>query len=93
MTSTYCVCLLAAVSRSLTPEDVLTNTGLSKGSIAQFLAPLVAGLVCAIEESGVKQQMQDFATKKAVKAVTSQEDNLTKQGKRCRVLDGIFANL
>jgi hypothetical protein len=61
----------------------LTNTGLSQGSVAQFLAPLVAGMVSAIEQCGVKEQMQDFATKKAVNVINSHSDNLNKQGERC----------
>ena len=57
---------MAAVSRSLNPQDVVTTSGLGDGKLAAFLAPMVAGIVSAIETCGVKDQLQDFAKKTAV---------------------------
>jgi hypothetical protein len=74
------------VSRSLNPQDVVSSLGLGKGKLASFLTPMVAGLVSAIEECGVKAQVQDFAKKKAISVISTQSAALAQQGERCASL-------
>lgn len=67
----------------MNPQDVVKSTGLGGGKLATFLAPLVAGLVSAIKECGVENQLEDFAKKKAVQVVQQHEAVLAEQGERC----------
>ena len=70
------------MSRSFTPTDMISNSGLGGGKMAHILAPLIAGIVSSITNSGVTNQIVNFATKRVGKTIEENSDSIAKHGER-----------
>lgn len=51
--------------------------------MASILAPLVAGIVSAIQESGVQNQIVNFAQRRVTKSIEEHSESIAKHGERC----------
>eukprot|EP00892_Ulva_mutabilis_P001033 jgi/Ulvmu1/10930/UM007_0109.1 len=70
-------------TRSLTPKDLVSNAGLGEGTLGRMLAPLVAGIVASIQESGVKDEIVQFAQKRAFKTIEEHSAIISSHGEKC----------
>ena len=71
-----------AVTRSFTPADLIANSGLGEGKLGHILAPIMAGVVTSITQSGVLNQIAAFATKRVGKTIEEHSDSIAKHGER-----------
>lgn len=67
----------------MTPDDMVSNAGLGEGQMGSMLAPLVAGIVSSIQESGIKEQIVEFAQKRAAKSIEEHSAVIATQGEKC----------
>lgn len=74
---------MCAVTRSFTPADLISNSGLGGGKMAHILAPLIAGIVSSITHSGVMGQIVNFATIRVGKTIEENSDSIARHGERC----------
>jgi hypothetical protein len=68
-----------AVPRSMTPDDVVTNSGVT-GRIEGLLRPLMAGMVSATKSGSVKKQIVRFAAERAPKTILENSASIEQQG-------------
>lgn len=67
----------------MTPGDMVSNAGLGQGKMGSMLAPLVAGIVSSIQECGIKDEIVQFAQKRALKSIEEHSAVISSQGEKC----------
>ena len=67
----------------MTPKDMVANAGLGEGQLGGMLAPLIAGIVSSIQDSGIKDEIVKFAQTRAYKTIEEHSAMISSHGEKC----------